>query len=99
MNFGFNGKILKVNLTFETIEELQLGDIFYRTYMGGSAIGSYFLLKNTKPETDPLSEENIIVIAPGITTGAKLSGASRCCVTALSPLTNTIGDGQAGGNI
>jgi len=68
-------------------------------YMGGSAIGTYFLLKETIPDTDPLSPENIVTIAPGLTTGALISGVSRCAVTALSPATGAVGDSQAGGKI
>ncbi len=99
MSFGFTGVILHVDLGSKKIEKRRYNEEFYRTYMGGSAIGSFFLLKETGPDTDPLSEDNIITIAPGVTTGALVSGVSRCCVTALSPLTGTAGDGQSGGSI
>ena len=99
MSFGYTGVILSVDLGSGKIEKLNFNEEFYRMYLGGSGIGSYFLLKETGPQTAPLSPENIIIIAPGVTTGAMVSGVSRCCVTALSPLTGTAGDGQAGGSI
>ena len=48
---------------------------------------------------DALSEDNILTIARGVTTGAAVSGVSRCCVTSLSPETGAVGDSQVGGSI
>ena len=96
---GFTGIILRVDLTTGKTERLELSEEFYRTYMGGSGFGAYFLLKEIKTKTDPLAPENIVTIAPGITTAAAVSGVSRCCITALSPETGGVGDSQLGGNI
>ena len=96
---GYLGKILRVDLDRGTSEAETPDDAFYRAYMGGGAIGAYYLLRETAPGTDPLSPDNVLTIAPGVTTGARVSGASRCSVTALSPLTGGAGDGQAGGDL
>ncbi len=96
---GFTGAILRVNLTTGSIEEQKPGEEFYRMYMGGGALGAYFLLRETDADTDALSEQNVLTVAPGVTTGAPVSGASRCCITALSPATGAVGDSQAGGSI
>jgi aldehyde:ferredoxin oxidoreductase len=99
MSNGYTGTILRVNLTTGAIEKQKFDEEFYRMYMGGSAFGTYFLLKETAADTDALAEQNVLTIAPGVTTGAPVSGLSRCCVTALSPVTGAIGDSQTGGNI
>ena len=96
---GFTGTILRVNLTDGRIEKHCPDEQFYRTYLGGGAIGTYFLLKETPADLDALDERNVLTVAPGVTTGAPVSGASRCCVTALSPETGAVGDAQAGGSI
>jgi len=96
---GFNGKILRVDLGSGKTGKQDFEPEFYRTYLGGGAVGAYFLLKEAPAGCDPLSEHNVLTIAPGVTTGAAVSGASRCCITALSPLTGMTGDSQAGGNI
>ena len=96
---GYTGTILRVDLTSGSIAKEHPPEDFYRMYLGGSAFGTYFLLKETSAETDPLAEGNVLTIAPGVTTGAPVSGVSRCCVTALSPVTGGIGDSQAGGSI
>ncbi len=99
MSNGFTGTILRVNLTTGKIEKQHPDESFYRKYMGGGAVGTFYLLKEAAAETDALSETNILTIAPGVTTGAAVSGVSRCCVTALSPATGAIGDSQTGGSI
>ncbi len=99
MTKGFTGTILQVNLSDGVVERLEMGADFYRMYMGGSGFGAYFLLKGLKRKTDALAPENILTIAPGITTAAAVSGVSRCCITALSPETGGAGDSQLGGSI
>ena len=95
---GYTGKIIRINLTDSSTRIETFDEEFYRTYLGGGGFGTYFLLKETKGDTDPLSPENVITIAPGITTGPAVSGVSRCSLTALSPETGGIGDSQAGGS-
>jgi aldehyde:ferredoxin oxidoreductase len=97
MTFGYHGKILHVNLTTGDIEVEKPGESFYRQYMGGSALGLYYLLKNTPPGVDPLSPENTLVFALSVITGAPISGQSRLVVLAKSPLTECVGDSQSGG--
>lgn len=96
---GYHGRILRVNLTTGKTETEQPTDSFYRTYMGGGAVGAYFLLKETTGQTDATGPDNIVTIAPSVTTGAVVTGVSRCSVVALSPLTGAVGEGQAGGSI
>ena len=94
---GYNGKILHVNLTRATIETETPPESFYRTYMGGSAFGLYYILKEVPRGIDPLSPENMLTIMASVTTGAPISGQSRINVNAKSPMTGGIGDSQAGG--
>ncbi|MBI1802136.1 MAG: aldehyde ferredoxin oxidoreductase family protein [Chloroflexi bacterium] len=70
---------------------------FYRTYMGGSAMGIYYVLKHTPAKVDPLSPQNVLTFFVGAPTGVPISGQSRVSVNAKSPLTGAIGDSQAGG--
>lgn len=94
---GFTGKILHVNLTEGTLEVEQPSEEFYRTYMGGSALGMYYLLKHTPAGADALGPENTLTLSVSAPTGAPISGQSRATATAKSPLTDGVGDAQAGG--
>jgi aldehyde:ferredoxin oxidoreductase len=97
MLYGFAGKILRVNLTTGQINAEQPSEEFYRTYWGGSAMGVYYLLKNTPAHADPLGSENTLCFMLSATTGAAISGQSRVTVTAKSPLSGLAGDSQSGG--
>ncbi|MCG8339161.1 MAG: aldehyde ferredoxin oxidoreductase family protein [Proteobacteria bacterium] len=97
MPFGYNGKILHINLTDNSWEVEEPDENWYKTYVGGTALATYYLLKHLKPSVDPLSEENILVFACSVVTGAPLSGYSRYTIAAKSPLTHALGRTEAGG--
>jgi aldehyde:ferredoxin oxidoreductase len=97
MSYGFTGNILHVNLTAGKVEVEHPAESFYRTYWGGSAMGMYYLLKNTPAKADPLGPENTLCLMLSPTTGVAISGQSRATATAKSPLTGLVGDSQAGG--
>jgi len=94
---GYYGKIIHLDLTKGKVEIEKPDDAFYRKYMGGSAMGTYYLLKNSPAGVDPLGSENTFCMFPSVVTGASISGLSRITVTAKSPISGLIGDSQAGG--
>ncbi len=97
MAYGFNGKVLHVDLTTGTLEVEEPGEAFYRQYLGGSAIGMHYALTLIPPGADALGPENVLVLSLGAATGAAISGQSRVSANAKSPLGGAIGDAQAGG--
>ena len=97
MPYGYNGKILHVNLTTGTMEVEEPEERFYRTYLGGSAMGAYYLLKHTPPGTEPLAPANTLSLMASVLTGAPVSGQCRVAATAKSPLTGLIGESASGG--
>ena len=97
MKFGASGKILRVNLTTESLETEHLPESFYRLYPGGKAMAGYFLLMEMKPGTDPFSPDNLLVLANGLLTGAPISTATRFTAAARSPLTGGYGESEASG--
>lgn len=97
MPFGYNGKILHVNLTQQTWEVEEPGEAFYRKYGGGSALGMYYILREMPARVDAFSPENMLTFSLSVLTGAPISGQSRMMANAKSPLTDAIGDSQCGG--
>ena len=97
MTYGYTGKILHVNLTKGELEIEEPDEQFYRTYMGGSAMGMHYVLKETPAGVDPFSPDNVLALCTGILTGTPISGQSRLTSVAKSPLTDCIGDAQGGG--
>jgi len=97
MRYGYNGKILRVDLSSATITVEEPSEEFYRKYMGGSALNLYYLLKEMTSGVDPFGPDDILALSVGVTTGALISGQSRMTANAKSPLTGAIGDSQCGG--
>jgi aldehyde:ferredoxin oxidoreductase len=94
---GYTGNILHVDLTAQTITVETPDEEFYRTYVGGSALGLYYLFKHTPRGADPLGPANTLTFALSSATGVAISGQSRCTTVAKSPITGGAGDAQAGG--
>ena len=90
-------KVLRVDLSSESISIETLPEDILRKYMGGSALAGYFLLNELKPGADPLGEENVLVVAGSILSGTPIPGASRFTIASKSPLTNGFGESEAGG--
>ena len=97
MSYGYHGKILHVDLTAGRLKVEEPDETFYRKYMGGSAMGTHYLLKHTPPGADSLGPGNTLSLMVGVVTGAPFSGQSRVCATAKSPVTGLVGDSQSGG--
>ncbi len=96
MVYGYNGKILRVDLSQGTTSEDALDETFCRRYIGGAGFVTYFLWKELRPGIDPLSPENKLIFALGPITGINLPGSGRNCVGAKSPLTGGIAKSEVG---
>jgi aldehyde:ferredoxin oxidoreductase len=94
---GYNGKILHVDLTRGKLEIEEPKEAFYRKYLGGSAMGMYYILREMPKGADPLGPDNVLTLFAGVTTGAPISGQSRLNANAKSPISGGIGDSQSGG--
>jgi aldehyde:ferredoxin oxidoreductase len=94
---GYTGQILKVSLSDLSYAVEEKDDYFYRTFMGGSAMASYFLLTEMEAGVDPLGPENVLVLTVSVLTGIPLAGANRYTLAAKSPLSEGFGEAEAGG--
>ncbi len=97
MAYGYNGKILHVDLTKGELIVEEPEAAFYRKYLGGSAMGTHYILRDMPRGADPLGPENVLTLMAGVATGAPISGQSRLSANAKSPISGGIGDSQSGG--
>ena len=97
MPYGYHGRILHANLTGGELTLEHPSEAFYRTFMGGSALGLCYLLRGMGAGVDALAPENILVLSLSVLTGAPFPGQSRMTAVAKSPLTDCVGDAQCGG--
>ena len=94
---GYMGKILRVNLTRQEINDEQLSEDVARKYIGGRGLGAKILFEELKPGVDSLGPENKMVIATGVMPGMPFAGNSRFAVCAKSPLGYAWGESLSGG--
>lgn len=95
--YGYNGRVLRINLSKGEVNSETISEQFCRKYLGGAGFIAYYLWKELKPNTDALSEDNILIFALGPISGLSLPGASRNCIGAKSPLTGGIAKSECGG--
>ncbi len=95
--FGWKGKVLFVQLDTKTIKEADLDPKVAKDYIGGRGLGIYYLNKMLDPNCDPLSSENLLVMATGPLTGSGAPTGARYMVMTKSPLTGAITCSNSGG--
>lgn len=94
---GTLGKILVVDLESREISEECLSQETSYQYLGGYGLGAKYLYDNMKPSADPLGPDNILGFTTGVLVGTPAISGSRFTVCAKSPLTETWGDSNCGG--
>jgi len=87
--YGYNGKLLEIDLENELIKKIDLGDEIYSKYIGGSGLGSY-LLYNEKNKKD------VIIYTVGPLTTDSIPNSGRIVVSFISPLTGGYGETHIG---
>jgi len=90
MPYGYNGKILEIDLEKRNYSSEKIDKRLYRSTMGGSCLAATYLMENLKERVDPLSPENLLIFSTGIITGAPVPGSAIYSVVSKSPLTNRI---------
>ena len=95
--FGYQGTILRVNLTDKTIkkETLNLDDAL--KFIGGRGLGTKIFMDEVDPKIDPLNIDNKIIYTTGPLTGTSTPTGGRFMVITKSPLTGTIACSNSGG--
>jgi len=96
MEYGWAGKILRVDLTRKKITKQNLDNQTKRKFIGGLGFTTKILFDEIKPGTDPLGPDNELIIAVGPCNRTLVPGSARCTVAAKSPLSCFLGDSNAG---
>src|SRR4030067_3430519 len=91
--FGYAGKELYIDLTNNSIEKRPTNFDMAAKFLGGMVFQLRLLYKLIKPETNPFSPENPIIIGSGPLTGTGAPGTPRVMATLKYPETEAIGSG------
>ena len=95
--YGWRGKVLRIDLTRKEINEEDLDPKTARDYIGGRGLGIYYLNREVNPKCDPLSPENLLIMATGPLTGTRAATGARYMVMTKSPLTGALACSNSGG--
>lgn len=98
MKGGYQGKILRVDLSESRITKEELNWEAARNFIGGSGLAAHYLYEGTGPETNPLGESNQLIFMTGPFTGTPVLASDRFAVVAKSPLTGIWGESDCGGH-
>jgi aldehyde:ferredoxin oxidoreductase len=96
---GFFNRLLRINVTERCFRYEEIPDAILGKTLGGKGLGSYFLIEENPQGVDPLSPENIFVIATGPVTGTNMWSQSRFGVYSKSPATGGYGESYCGGSL
>ncbi len=95
---AYAGKVLRVDLTTREVTEYPWTDDDRRLYLGGKVMAAKILYDVLEEGCDPLGPENVLVLATGPLNGTGAPSTARFDVSALSPLTGTLGTSNSGGS-
>ncbi|ABZ83570.1 tungsten-containing aldehyde ferredoxin oxidoreductase [Heliomicrobium modesticaldum Ice1] len=94
---AYVGKVLRINLSEQTIKCEPLNVEAAKKFIGGRGLGSYLLSQEIDPAIDALSPENKVFIMTGPLTGTNAPTGGRYMVITKSPLTGAIACSNSGG--
>jgi len=68
---------LYIDLTSEKVEKRTIDEEIYTKLLGGTGVGFKLATEYLKPDVDPLSPENVVIISVGALVGTNAPGASK----------------------
>lgn len=95
---GFAGKQLRIDLTKKEINLEDLDTKSAKLFLGGVGYAAKIMYEEIEPGIDPLSPENVMVIATGPLSLAQVPGGGSVMLCFKSPLTMIMGTSRVGGD-
>lgn len=96
---GYHNKILRIDLTSRSHELEHIDGQILKETLGGKGFAVRTMHEEIPAGTEPLSPENIFIIATGPATGTRMWGQSRFGVYTASPATGGFGESYCGGTL
>jgi aldehyde:ferredoxin oxidoreductase len=95
---GYTGKVLRVDLTKEKVQDEIVDPGVRRKYIGGLGLAAKIMSDELSPKTMPFDDENRVIFMTGPLTGTPTPGSCRYVVYTLNPFNPKVcSPGYAGG--
>ena len=96
-NGGYKGKILRIDLSNETVATESLDEAIAEKYIGGRGIGAYLAYTESVPNLDPFSPESSIYFITGPLQGTLTPFTPKFVMINKSPLSGSLSRSVCGG--
>lgn len=93
---GWNGRILRVDLTEGTTKTTPYSEEIAKKFIGGRGLAVKLLWDELPQGVDPLGPENMLIFSTGPYTAFPVPNSGKMVVASKSPLTGGYGDGNIG---
>lgn len=90
--YGYNGRILVVNMSSRQTQWEPLEEHVLRNFIGGTGLATYLLHHFCPTGIDPTDPSNPLIFTTSPLSGSRLTTSSKFAVATKSPLTGFIGD-------
>src|SRR5215831_11130294 len=94
--FGYFGCYLRIDVSNASVTRVPLEEIVLRQFIGGSGLGAWLLLQESRSCPDALAPEAPLIFAFSPLVGTPLTTSAKFAVVSRSPLTERINDSLAG---
>jgi len=95
--YGYNGKVLRVDLSKGESTSEPLDEDTLRKYVGGATLGIKTLYDEVTPKTEWSDPENRLLLFSGPLGGTRVGGTGAIAVVTVGALTNGVASTQANG--
>jgi aldehyde:ferredoxin oxidoreductase len=95
--YGWHGRILRIDLTHGVLREQAFSEETARKFFGARGLAIKILLDDMDPRSDPLSPDNLLIMATGPLTATPAPTGNRYMVICKSPLTGAVAYSNSGG--
>jgi aldehyde:ferredoxin oxidoreductase len=95
--YGYNGKLLRVDLSRKKTNVEALDEAELRKYVGGATLGIRHVYKEVSPRVNWADAENRMFFFSGPLTGTRVQGSGAIAVATKGALTNGMASSQANG--
>ncbi|MFA7280038.1 MAG: aldehyde ferredoxin oxidoreductase N-terminal domain-containing protein [Sterolibacterium sp.] len=97
MRYGEIGFDLEVDLSRGSIDRVDTDPNDTKLYLGGLGTNAKIMWDRVPAETEPFSEDNLLIFSTGLLCGTAAPGCNRTIVTTISPQTKLVAYSMMGG--
>ena len=97
MRYAETGFDLEIDLSRGSIDRVETDPEMTRLHLGGLGTSARILWDRVPPETEPFSEDNLLIFSTGLLCGTAAPGCNRTIVATISPQTRLLAYSMMGG--